>query len=374
MQKKLIALAVAGLASTAAFAQTNVTIYGVADAGYVHANGENGRNNAFNGIQSGVLAGSRIGFKGEEALGNGLKAVFTLEYGLTLDADSGIGAGPAARQQFVGLSSDKLGTLTLGRQYAPGYFTQVRNDAFAGASVSPLAILNNAAGNTIVAASNARWNNSAAYQSPTWAGFSVRAIYGYGEQGTTAVSESSGSLGQFGAGLNYANGPLNIDLAYQTRLDQSAFTVGNGTSYWAGTVTRTAGQNGKDVDEWMLGASYDFKVVKVFASYQDQSDDVNTSAADFGNKVWNVGATVPVFGNGKIHASYARLSWDRTGAGKSSAWGLGYTHALSKRTTLYTTYSSVRNDDDALVAAGAAYVSALDERNNTLTAGISHSF
>ncbi|MFC5300192.1 porin [Azospira restricta] len=373
MQKKLIALAVAGLASTAAFAQSNVTIYGVADAGYVNANGDNGRNNAWNGIESGILAGSRLGFKGEEALGNGLKAVFTLEYGLSLDANAGVGTA-LARQQFVGLSSDKLGTVTLGRQYAPGYFTQVRNDAFAGASVGPLAVLNTAAGNTIQAASNARWNNSAVYQSPTWAGFSVRGIYSYGEAGTTAVSESSGSVGQAGLGLNYANGPLNVDLAYQTRLDQAAFSVAAGTGYWAGTVTRTGGQNGKDVDEWMLGASYDFKVVKVFASYQDQDDDVNTSAAQFGNKVWSVGATVPVFGNGKLHASYAKLSWDRSGAGDSKAWGLGYTHALSKRTTLYTTYTSVKNDNDALVAAGAGYVSALDERNGTFAAGISHTF
>jgi hypothetical protein len=92
MQKKIIALAVAGLASGAALAQTNVTIYGIADAAYVYSSGDPGNTrgvagspgvgingtNTFSGIQSGMLSGSRLGFKGEEALGNGLKAVSRL--------------------------------------------------------------------------------------------------------------------------------------------------------------------------------------------------------------------------------------------------------------------------------------------------------
>ncbi|MBK7414258.1 MAG: porin [Dechloromonas sp.] len=83
MQKKIIALAIAGLASTAAFAQSNVTVYGVVDAAYIytHTNGGDRLNNKanekhgndFNGIQSGQLTGSRIGFKGTEDLGNGLE-------------------------------------------------------------------------------------------------------------------------------------------------------------------------------------------------------------------------------------------------------------------------------------------------------------
>lgn len=99
MQKKLIALAVAGMASGFAAAQTNVTIYGVLDAGYLYSAGDPGPGikgtNTFSGIANGLLtAGNRLGFKGEEALGNGLKAVFTLEYGLEIDSNCGIGCGP----------------------------------------------------------------------------------------------------------------------------------------------------------------------------------------------------------------------------------------------------------------------------------------
>ena len=228
MQKKLIALAVASLASGAALAQTNVTIYGIADAGYVYSSGGTPTGvkgtYTFSGIQSGLLSGSRLGFKGEEALGNGLKAVFTLEYWLALDTNSGVGNPDSdrslnyARQQFVGLSSDKLGTAALGRQYAPGYQAAVNNDPFAGAGFSPVLVMQASAQNTIVAGSNARWNNAISYTSPNWSGFTAKAIYAFGENAVDGYNNASTSdNGRFGIGGNYANGPLNIDVVYQTR-------------------------------------------------------------------------------------------------------------------------------------------------------------
>ncbi len=128
MQKKLIALAIAGLVSAPAFAQSNVTIYGVADA-YMGF-GDHGANDMA-AVSSGGLSGSRIGFRGAEDLGNGLKAVFTYEQGFDLDdsvnSDASQGLGGKARQSFVGLGGS-FGTVSLGRQYAPGYDNIV--DAF----------------------------------------------------------------------------------------------------------------------------------------------------------------------------------------------------------------------------------------------------
>lgn len=385
MQKKLIALAVAGLASTAAFAQSNVTIYGVADAGYAYSSGERsgtlpGSAN-FSGIQSGLLAGSRIGFKGEEGLGNGLKAVFTLEYHLAVDADEGIGTVSTlkARQQFVGLNHAKLGQLTAGRQYAPAFSAQTRNDAMISSDISALKWMNTAGGNSIQGSSNARWNNSVAYASPNWSGFTASAIYSFGESNTNATAAataaggasganngiSTGDDGRYGLGLNYANGPLNLDAVYQTRRSVPNTTV-NGVTV---VPTRDA------INEWMIGGSYDFQVVKVMATYQDQSDNNGSSTTEIGNRVWSVGAVVPVFGNGKIHVSYADLKWDRRGAGSSDGWSLGYTHALSKRTTLYTGYTYADNDRNAVVAAGAvAATRALGESNGTFVAGMNHTF
>ena len=121
MQKKLIALAVAGLVSAPVFAQSNVTIYGVADA-YMGFGNHGGNDLA--AVQSGGLSGSRLGFRGAEDLGNGLKAVFTLEQGVDISngvASPSVGGDSVfSRQALVGLSG-AFGTISLGRQYAPGF-------------------------------------------------------------------------------------------------------------------------------------------------------------------------------------------------------------------------------------------------------------
>jgi predicted porin len=75
MQKKLIALAIAGIAAAPAFAQSNVTVYGRVDYGYMSRGGDDGAvstNGTKTEMASGMQAGSRIGFKGSEDLGNGM--------------------------------------------------------------------------------------------------------------------------------------------------------------------------------------------------------------------------------------------------------------------------------------------------------------
>lgn len=92
MQKKLIALAIAAVTSGAAFAQSNVTIYGTVDMGFLHRSGNSGGVNgtkAQKDFQSNS-AESTIGFKGSEDLGNGLKAIFDLQYRLNPDMNSAL--------------------------------------------------------------------------------------------------------------------------------------------------------------------------------------------------------------------------------------------------------------------------------------------
>lgn len=392
MQKKLIALAVAGIASTAAVAQTNVTIYGIVDAGYTYSSGDrpgNNKNANSAGIDTGLISGSRIGFKGEEALGNGLKTIFTLEYYIAPDLNTGIGSRPTSavgasgsnsRQTFVGLSHAKLGTVTMGRQYAAGFGASVRVDTLGGAAVSGIAALNAAGVNSISSGNNGRLNNSIAYTSPNWSGFTVATGYAFGENGQggnagDGISRGNGGIGF--AGLNYANGPLNIDAVYHTRQDITDALLTATAAAANGLPALTASGSTQDsINEWMLGGSYDFKVAKVFASYADQNDNNGTSRQEASNRVWQVGVAVPVFGNGKIHAQYADLKWDNSRYnGSSDAWTLGYTHAMSKRTTLYTTYTYVDNDKDVFNAAGVSSATRFrGESNYTFSAGINHSF
>ncbi|MDR1708953.1 MAG: porin, partial [Candidatus Accumulibacter sp.] len=225
MQTKIIALAVAGLVSGAAFAQTNVTLYGVADAAYVY--GKIG-NNKFSGIENGQLSGNRLGVKGEEALGNGLKAIFTYEWAATIDGESALGA---PRQSFVGLSGG-FGTFSLGRQYSPsgsGYLGAT--DPWGYGSISPLGqVLDGSLNTSGVATTNytntsivgtlgtggpARWSNSVAYQSPNFSGFDFRVVYAFGETVKDSTGDASKDAARFGIGGSYKNGPLFLTLIYE---------------------------------------------------------------------------------------------------------------------------------------------------------------
>jgi predicted porin len=398
MQKKLIALAVASVASGAAFAQTNVTMYGIADAGYVYSSGSaiSGvpGNLTFSGIMSGLLSGSRLGFRGEEALGNGLKAVFTLEYGLNIDNNSGVGSGGSlnARQQFVGLAGG-FGQIALGRQYAPGYVATVNNDPAGGAGFEPQSYMTAQAGNTITPTSGARWDNALTYTSPNWGGFTGKAIYSFGENNScTTVNAnpppanntvtswnddcvSTTDNSRWGLGANFSTGALNLDAVWQTRQQVRPTGVLSNSSNW-----------GDDIDEWYVGGSYDFKVVKVMASYQDQNDK---NALDNDNNTWTLGAVVP-FGNAAAHIGYAQTSFDGNYTGKSNGAMLAGTYNFSKRTTAYAGYVWTKNDNRSMglspvgasnrfggaggVGIGDGGTGAPGETNNTFLAGVRHSF
>lgn len=400
MQKKLIALAVAGLASGAAVAQSNVTIYGIADAAYVYSSGDNSpsstnqhKNQSLSAIQSGGWSGSRLGFKGEEALGNGLKAIFTLEYSLAIDTNNGVGSNAGStnamssgqggagsslqsRQTWVGLSGDKWGQATLGRQYSPGYF-MLRNDSFAGATLSPWGRLSNTNGMTITPNSAARWNNSVAYASPNWSGFQVKTIYGFGENtSTNTLSSGTSDGGAFALGGNYANGPFNVDLLYQqTKTGPSASSFADG----------------KSRNEWYLGGNYDFKIVKIYGSYQqmDRNDAISSTAKKQDSNVWQLGISAPIGANGTVMAVYGQSEIDNGIVGnkdsEAKGYGIAYAHKLSKRTTLYTAlvgfdnknstaFTSSSTADQTAVSSGVGVAGGLNQDNLSFAAGISHSF
>ena len=122
--------AIALLASMAeAQAQSDITMYGIVDAAVSFANA-GGNAHSMERLDSAVGPGSRLGFRGNEDLGGGLKAVFTLEMGF--DMSSGVfqqGALPWGRQIFVGVGGDGWG-VTFGRQYSPTLIAMQSIDAF----------------------------------------------------------------------------------------------------------------------------------------------------------------------------------------------------------------------------------------------------
>lgn len=360
MQKKLIALAVAGLVAAPAFAQSNVTIYGVVDAYFGLVNGKiagDGDTKAV--VDSGLLSGSRLGFKGSEDLGNGLKAEFVLEQGFNID-DGSVNAGGSQffqRQAWVGLNSS-MGKLSLGRQYAPGYTATYVYEATGGGVISPQSILSNAVGMTITPNTAARWDNSVAYASPNFGGLTVNAIWGVGTE--VATDEKAGR--RIGLGVNYANGPIGVAYVYQ----------------------QAHGTDGNDKQrEHFLGGSYDFGMFKLLASYQTVLGDTASTfttpvALKGGNdaKLWTIGGIVKV-GAGNVHATYAKLDSD-TAQSDAKSFALAYTQGLSKRTTAYAGINRTSNDDNVAYGLGGKTAEGLPydggEAQTIYAVGVNHTF
>lgn len=358
MQKKLIAMAVAGLVAAPAFAQSNVTIYGVVDA-YVNSTFAGG-GQRHTGLDSGGASGSRLGFKGVEDLGNGLKSVFVLEYALTNDVDSGIGTKSTgagnARQTYVGLSG-KFGTVVGGRLQTPGKYAADDYDITGQAWYSPMVAMEKYASPTIHTSS--RLDNTVAYISPTYYGLTATVAYSFAS--TSEEDGKAGNRGNVGAlGVKYANGPLSATYVFHTLSNY------NGTALGLKVVDI-------EMNEHFLGASYDFGQFAVMGSAQV------ADAKGLTNRVYQVGGSMKVGSAGKVVLQYATASMQGDKAG-ADAYGVGYFHSLSKRTDLYAGVARVNNDKAGVAGLGAISSSlgepgiAPDANVTTYGFGLRHKF
>lgn len=357
MQKKairfvpLVAGGVLGTAMLPALAQSNVTVYGVVDVAMTRATGGGYNQSALDG--RGILQGSRIGFRGTEDLGNGLKAVFWLEQGLNIDTGTEPPGAPAGsswafqRQSWVGLSSN-WGTLGMGRQYAPGFAT-ARFDVLEGSGLfSARGWLTSVGGYTINPGSAARWSNSVRYMSPDLSGFSFEGIYSnHNNEDPTTTAHPSGD-DRWAAGLGYKNGPGEVGVVYHN------VGVGAGVD---------------DTKEFFIGGSWDFGFLKAMATWQRK----NAEARNGDNRLWSVGVVVPVFASSAFHLGYAGL--DVKGRNNdSTSWATGFVHDLSKRTALYAILNRMHHDELAPNLSGIEQPILPGKSANTWAFGIRHKF
>lgn len=358
MKKSLIAIAVLAATSSAAFAQSNVVLYGIVDAGIVaDRGGKDGNNTQLN---SGASSASRIGFKGTEDLGGGLSAIFKLETGAkidkgTLDNDNN---RLFNREAYVGLSSKTAGTLTLGRQYTP-YYETLRDvgDPFAMGTAGTAKNL------FPVASFMTRNDNAVVYKSPDLAGFTAAVSYSLGE-----VAGDSSATRQVGGSLGYKNGPLNVAVAYNMK--------NNDTS-----TIKTAGVGHNS----LIAANYDFKVVKLFGAYSKDSGlnsaPLNGPATAFSNTAFIasqdstdalIGVTAPVGAAGTLVASYIDKNDKEVANRDASQWAIGYNYALSKRTSTYVAYAKIKNKNGAGYTVGNNTDAGTGDKSFNL--GVKHSF
>ena len=398
MQKKVLALAVAGLVSGVAFAQSNVTVFGVADAAYTYAKGktaDGATTTAFSGITSGGYKGPRLGFSGEEALGNGLKAFFWIEFAYEIDQDTGIYRN---RRSYVGIDTP-VGAFSVGRQYNAGWLQMGRSSSNEVTGINPMNTFVGGSGSgiptiggTMATNQNSRWNNSLVFTTKDYSGLTGRAIYAFGETatnqtqsnvpgaattvvaGATPATAATSDNGRLGLSAAYTNGPITADVAFnQRQAIHSQYPTLTG--------------EGMNLDEWYVGGSYNFNVVKLYASYQTLTNK-NTVASAIDAKLWSLGISAPVGTALKLGLEYAAIDYDQACSkqtvancaanannGKSSGWGVHAKYDLSKRTFFYASAARFKNDTNTLAAsANGAAAGALGQSNWAVQSGVSHTF
>ena len=371
MKKSIIALAVLAT-SGAAMAQSSVTLYGVVDAfaGYKKTTTVTAVGNRLVAsqasqtvIDSNGLNSSRWGLKGTEDLGGGMKAVFVLESGLSLDTGASASATSLFnRQAFVGLDNSSFGTVSVGRQYSAydsvrGTFlsAQANSTSFdatngtqlSQANLNTVAAYANAAVRTPAQATAAaavlsgaaigsrigawagyqtRIDNSIRYATPSISGFQGAVVYGFGENKTATTNATKSAS----ASLTYANGPIGIALVHAHDEPTSNFSVKN-----------TA-----------IGGYYDLGVAKAFVSFN------RAKYSGFANQnEWAVGVRAPL-GATTLVAQYAQSKGDDLG--KNQSLGLEAQYSLSKRTTAYAAFNQTKvevlnNNKNSIVGLGVRH-------------------
>ncbi|AOK55602.1 porin [Burkholderia stagnalis] len=204
MKKEVVGALSLAMISVAAHAQSSVTLYGMLDAGIAYTNNQSGKSAWQQG--SGLLSNTVFGLNGAEDLGGGLHALFRLESGFSLNNGTQSYRNTMfGRRAYVGLQSDRYGTLTLGRQY----------DSVVD-MLGPLAMSNNGDGNNLAAHPFDNDNvddsfyidNAVKYTSPTIAGVQFSGLYGFSNQPGFSSNRA------YSAGVSYANGPVNLGAAY----------------------------------------------------------------------------------------------------------------------------------------------------------------
>ncbi|WP_413458596.1 porin [Herbaspirillum huttiense] len=394
MKKSLLALAVLGAFAGAANAQSSVTIYGIVDTGVVYqskvATAAGGTGTKF-GLNSGIIQGSRIGFKGVEDLGGGLSAVFQLETGFTNDngglqgSDASTGSNLFRRKSVVGLAGN-FGTVLVGRQ------TDFADTISAYTAVQDFGGWINNSGSSLDRLQGTRTNNSISYTTANLSGFTGNLMYGFGE---TAGQTSAGQ--SFGVGGKYDNGPLGLGINYyQSKAGATPSDVSliPATSTTASVNTLAANSGSTAQKVLNVAASYQFGPARVYGNWsrvkQDLNNQANLTAVGVGsltsvtnrtlarsNKadIYEIGTAYSLTPSLKLLAAvdHTRANFDGvSNKTKLTQVSLGTDYWLSKRTDLYAFLAYTKASD--MVNPGVSDSTGTDGNQGAVAVGIRHKF
>jgi len=354
MKKSLLALAVLGAFAGAASAQSSVTLWGVVDLSL---------NDVKNGtahtqtMQSNQLNSNRLGFRGIEDLGGGLKAGFWLEAGMAnesgieggsnglTNATGANGASIFNRRSTVSLIQDRLGEIRLGRDYDPSFWNTVYDDVNGANGIGEgLNLISNLGSGAITVA---RDNNSIGYFLPSGIG----GIYG---QGMIAAGQGVNGQKYWGGRIGWGAGPIDVNFGYgDTKIQGSG-----------------------DFKMWNAGGSYDFGFLKLFGLYNENSWN------DLKQQVYEISVSVPI-GQLELRGVYGHenakghtLAGVDTDANDADLWSIEGVYNLSKRTAMYASAAQIKNKGAAAftVLPGTAAIGLAGDKSTGFNLGLRHSF
>ena len=421
MKKITFALSALALASSAALAQStssSVTLYGIVDAGVVHNTGVTNKTQ----LVSGIMEGSRFGLRGNEDIGGGFRAIFTLENRTELNngtlgnrppsgsqlpdrfadasllvpalcpaqpcaiqaAVSQVNANLAAgglgvnirggffdRQSYVGLVTP-VGAVLAGRQYTPAYEVTATFDALG--TQSSLAAGQVA---SFPASTEIRIDNALQYRI-VFGGLTASAMYGFG--GVTTNSKA----GRFGGVMAmYRAGPFAVGLGHNQRNNDigqkslQSTVVGASAELGPGTLSGLVASFKDDNPSGVstLGTSLASAVGAAAAATLQQA---YTSALRQDGKLLHIGYKMPV-GAHTLYLAYSTFDDKRSFNADTSSYGAAFTYALSKRTDINAVLTHFDNKNLAQAAPGQAgflggFTKSAGTDSNSVALGVRHRF
>ncbi|MFP3588152.1 porin [Paraburkholderia sp. SIMBA_055] len=375
MKKKFLALTLLSPFIGVAHAQGTVTLYGLIDEGFEaisnapaqgsNASGRQYRLDATNGLNS-----SRWGLKGSEDLGGGLKAVFQLENGFELNNGKlGQGGAEFGRQAFVGLSSNRFGTVTLGRQY-DSVVDFVGGLEFGDSNVgtahsahpADLDNFNN----------SRRTNNAVKFRSIDYGGLSFGGLYSFG-----GVAGSVSRNQVYSLGVGYKNGAVALGAAYLNVRNPAASLFGSNPSDTAtsngltGSPVLSGYASANSYEVLGVGGSYAIGPAVFGATWSNvrftNIAAINNAAATFNDAEVSLQYHVSPRLLAGVAYNYLHGSavTDRIGGSNYNQFAAGVNYSLSARTDLYAAVDyQTANGHDSTGRGAVANLSGVSPSSN----------
>ena len=418
MKRAVFTLSVLALACGAALAQDTpptVTVYGIIDAGITHTTGLASEKNQ---VVSGIMEGSRFGLRGNEDIGGGFRALFTVEHRMEINTGSGTNRPPSGsqtpdrlnqaallglpaslqpavsgvaanlgqtlgvnlpgrfwdRQAYVGLVTP-FGAILLGRQYTPAYEINAVFDTLA--TQSSLAVGQVA---SVPASVDIRVSNAIQYRI-VLGGLTAGVMYSFGDPSTVTGNTKANRFG--GAMVMYKAGPYAAGIGYNQRNNDigqkslESTLVGASAQVGPGTVSALFGQI-KDNNPSGVSAIATGLTPLTGATGAALVQAAFTEALKQDGRLMHIGYKWPM-GNNTLYIAYSSFNDKRAPNADVASYGVAYSYALSKRTDINAVLAHFDNKNLAQAAPGQAGFlggftkSAATDANN-VALGIRHRF